>query len=287
MIVGLGGADRVRGGGGDDVLCGGNGDDKLRGGAGDDRMFGGHDARRGQNDTQADFLSGGRGADRMVGGNDGGNDHVSYRLSKRAVSVDLDAESASGQGSDKVIGIEWVTGTDFGDVLRAGQTKDKNKYKGITFRGLDGPDRLVGWRDGNAVRLYGGPGKDVVLAASNDRGFGDAGADVMRSLRAPGCDDSLSGGCVDLVGGDGDDVIRGSSGDDSLSGGYAPDTGRDIIRGMAGRDFIEGGPGRDDLFGGSGRDYLLGEDGRDKAYGGDGVDHCDAEVMRSCEKPYS
>lgn len=57
----------------------------------------------------------------------------------------------------------------------------------------------------------------------------------------------------------------------------------------AGRDDIEGGPGRDDLFGGGGggRDYLLGEDGRDKAYGGKGVDHCDAEVMHSCEKPYS
>ncbi len=56
--------------------------------------------------------------------------NVSYRLSKRAVSVDLDAESASGQGSDQVIGIEWVTGTDFGDVLRAGKTKDKEKYEG-------------------------------------------------------------------------------------------------------------------------------------------------------------
>lgn len=76
VIVGLGGADRLRGGGGDDVLCGGNGDDKLRGGASDDRMFGGHDARRGQNDSQADFLSGGRGADRMVGGNDGGNERL-------------------------------------------------------------------------------------------------------------------------------------------------------------------------------------------------------------------
>lgn len=144
----------------------------------------------------------------------------------------------------------------------------------------------MGWRDVDAVYLRGGPGKDVVLAGSNDRGFGAAGADVLRALRAPGCDDSLIGGCVDLAGGDGDDVIGGSSWDDSLSGGYAPDKGRDIIRGKAGRDFIEGGPGRDDLFGGGGRDFPLGEDGRDKAYGGNGVDHCDAEVMRSCEKPY-
>lgn len=286
VIVGFGGADSIRGGGGDDVLCGRNGDDNLRGGSGDDRMFGGHDAKRGQNSTQADFFYGGRGDDRLVGGDDGGNDHVSYRLSKRAVRVDLDAESASGQGSDKVIGIEWVTGTDFGDVLRAGRTRDKEPYEGATLRGLDGPDRLVGWRDVDAVFLRGGPGKDVVLAGSNDRGFGDAGADVLRVLRAPGCDNSAIGFCVDLVGGDGDDVIGGSSGDDALSGGYAPDKGRDIIRGKAGRDRIDGGPGRDDLFGGSGRDYLLGEDGRDKAYGGDGFDHCDAEFKRSCEKPY-
>ncbi len=139
VIAGLGGHDRIRGGGGDDVLCGGNGNGELRGGAGDDRMFGGHDARRGQNDTQADFFDGGPGADRLVGGNDGGNDHVSYRSSERAVRVDLDAESASGQVSDKVIGSEWMTGTELGDVLLAGQTKDKNKYKGVTLRGLAAP----------------------------------------------------------------------------------------------------------------------------------------------------
>ncbi len=164
--------------------------------------------------------------------------NVSYRLSKRAVSVDLDAESASGQGSDQVIGIEWVTGTDFGDVLRAGKTKDKEKYEGAA------PTSCASCAP--CVRRAATTPRLVAVSTSS--------------------------------GGDGDDVI----------GGYAPDKGRDIIR-QSGAGRHRGGPGRDDPFGGGGggRDYLLGEDGRDKAYGGKGVDHCDAEVMHSCEKPYS
>lgn len=73
-------------------------------------------------------------------------------------------------------------------------------------------------------------------------------------------DDRVSGlGGDDLgMGGPGDDRISGHAGDDFIDGG----TGRDVASGGAGRDLISGGPGRDTLLGGSGPDSLSSGDAR-------------------------
>ena len=60
-------------------------------------------------------------------------------------------------------------------------------------------------------------------------------------------------GLVEVLGGDGADVLRGSRGNDRLDGQDGPDT----IRGRADFDVLTGGFGRDDVAGGSGDDDLI------------------------------
>jgi hypothetical protein len=73
---------------------------------------------------------------------------------------------------------------------------------------------------------------------------------------------------VTIVGGAGDDLLRGVDGDDDLSG----EAGDDRIHGGAGADRIWGGRGRDYIDGGDGDDVLLGGRGNDTVYGLDGDD---------------
>ena len=57
-----------------------------------------------------------------------------------------------------------------------------------------------------------------------------------------------------IIGGGGNDHLRGGRGNDVLSGG----AGRDRLFGDAGSDILIGGVGRDKLFGGGGDDLLIG-----------------------------
>ena len=58
---------------------------------------------------------------------------------------------------------------------------------------------------------------------------------------------------VTVFGGDGNDVLRGSSGGDRLNG----ERGNDTLHGLGRGDDLTGGPGRDRVFGGSGDDDLF------------------------------
>lgn len=252
VIVGLGRADRIRGAGGDDVMCGNAGDDALRGGAGDDRLIGGLDSPFEDSESSdpipgADRLRGGGGDDRLEGGNDRGTDRLYFSNSRHGVRVDLRLHTASGQGSDTVFGVEWVTGSTHADVLRGGHDRTES----VVLYGLAGRDRLVGSPRGGATVLIAGAGDDLVLAASNDYGLGNGGADVMGARPEPRCSTSLSGGCVTLIGGPGDDRLTGSYGDDELVGDFLDERGADILRGRAGRDSVDGGPGPDQMWGGA------------------------------------
>jgi hypothetical protein len=89
-------------------------------------------------------------------------------------------------------------------------------------------------------------------------------------LRGGDGDDWLSGGPGDdyLDGGGGGDVLSGGPDDDVLYGG----DGGDLLLGGPGADYLDGGEGPDLLDGGSGRDILSGGDGDDALHGGDGDD---------------
>jgi hypothetical protein len=87
---------------------------------------------------------------------------------------------------------------------------------------------------------------------------------------------------VNVVGGFGDDVLRGhgpsrfnfggNSGDDVLVGSEGPD----ILRGQAGMDLMTGRGGDDLMIGDEGRDVLRAGLGRDRLFGGVDGDKLDA-----------
>lgn len=122
--------------------------------------------------------------------------------------------------------------------------------------------------------LDGGPGSDWIGNA-DDTDFSD-----LRPMT--------------VLGGSGDDHLRGANSADRLVGG----SGDDRAFGLAAEDRISGGSGDDALFGLGSGDTLLGGDGedildgdnpyftggRDIADGGADSDRCEAEVKRNCER---
>lgn len=169
VINGQAGADYLDGGADDDTISGSDGDDMLIGGNGSDTLSGGEN-----NDT----LAGGSGDDALIGGN--GADTAVF---SSAVVVNLAAGTATGEGTDTLITIERVTGSDFDDVLTG------NTAANVLSGGL-GADQLNGG-DGND-QLFGGAGDDVLNGgAGGDTLMGDAGHDILTGGMG---NDTLSGG---------------------------------------------------------------------------------------------
>jgi hypothetical protein len=227
-----------------------------------------------------------------------GDDELHGGLDDRAlfskpVDADLARGTATGEGNDKLIGIE-------------------------NLEGSSGSDRLVG---DNAVNvLLGGPGGNDVL-------MGAGGPDVLVS----GGPSTLSGGpgADRLEGGSGNDTLDGGTGNDLLSGGGGTNTidggagtentvtyfasskpvsvnlaqgtaagdgtdrltnvqdvvgstHDDSITGDAQANALFGGDGNDTLSGGAGPDFLDGGVGKNVLDGGPGTDYC-LQKGRSCE----
>jgi len=96
---------------------------------------------------------------------------------------------------------------------------------------------------------------------------GGNGDDTLRGLAG---DDSLTGNAGDdtLDGGNGNDTLLGGAGNDTLDGG----NGKDLLDGGAGNDTLDGGTGKDTLLGGAGNDSLVWDKVDDIIDGGDGQD---------------
>jgi Ca2+-binding RTX toxin-like protein len=146
-----------------------------------------------------------------------------------------------------------------------------------------GPDNGFGQRD-----LPGGFGHGTGAAADLGTGddrylgglsafnlvLGGPGNDHMRGGRLR---DSLQGGAGDdrSSGGRGRDILVGNAGSDKLNGGADDDllsgnAGNDVLIGGAGPDLLGGGAGMDHLVGGPGPDQLIGGAGKDSLKGGPG-----------------
>jgi len=170
IIVGGRDADRLLGGGGVDALAGQQGRDRYNGGAGFDYaaflaaggpvhaslvtdtatgeggdtlahiegLIGSEYADRLTGDASANVLVGLGGRDTLRGG--GGMDFVLYVLATRGVDVDLRDGWATGEGSDVLVAIESVVGSEHSDNLR----------------GTTGRNYLVGWDGTDTINGRGG-----------------------------------------------------------------------------------------------------------------------------------
>lgn len=190
--------------------------------------------------------------DRIIGG--AGVDTVVFGTSA-ARSVDLQTPGSFPANTFVLSGIENVTGSSGGDLLRGDAAAN-------VLSGLGANDTLNG-RDGNDS-LFGGTNDDLLS--------GGDGADLLDGSTGI---DTLDGGAGDdlLFGGADADRLLGGAGNDTLYGGDADDrlqgeAGNDLLNGDAGNDILTGGAGDDEMFGGAGADTLRAEEGADQVFGG-------------------
>lgn len=210
FLAGSGGNDKLYGSGGDDLLRGGDGYDSFRGGVGNDTLEG--QAGGGNADyadapsavsvnLKAGSASGGAGSDKLVGlldatgsryndtivGSSSSNsfvggagvDTASYAGSTTAVKVDLSLtiNQATGQGNDRLAGMERLFGSAYNDTLIGNGLNN-------VLAGHGGNDKLYG-RLGNDG-LSGGAGADSL--------YGEGGNDFLNSKDGFNGNDSLDGG---------------------------------------------------------------------------------------------
>lgn len=251
-LVGTAGADALNGVEGNDSLSGLAGNDILNGNDGND------------------LLNGGAGNDTLNGGN--GIDTATYADAPAAVKVSLAIAIAqytgSAAGTDKLVGIENLTGSAFNDLLTGDAVNN-------VLVGLAGNDRLEGGAGFDT--LIGGLGNDTyAVDGLNDQiieqlneGTDLVLASVSLTLSANVENLSLTG--LASVNGTGNDLANkmvGNAGDNILDGG----AGADTLSGGAGKDTLMGGSGDDRLDGNTGADILDGGVGNDVYYVDDSGD---------------
>jgi Ca2+-binding RTX toxin-like protein len=273
IVLARGGDDVIDTGFGDDVICGQGGDDTIHPGMGDDIATGSN-----------------------------GRDTITF-ATHGAVTVDLIARTASGQGVDKLQNFEDVIGSD-GDDIIIGTSKSNVIWGG------SGSDTIVGLGKGD--KLYGQAGSDYIEGGfGNDRIEGGSDVDLLIG----------NGGNDVILGQAHDDVLAGVVGDDTLKGGTGVDTASFALAGsgitaslitktatgegsdrLYGIEWLVGGEHDDHLIGDgsanvlearggddrvdgeAGDDTLYGGIGTDTLNGGNGDDAClDGEVHTSCE----
>ncbi len=227
-----------------EILFGGRGNDTLQGGSAASTLIGG---------IGNDQLLSGAGSEQLRGGD--GNDTLSYQLASRGVQVSLAITTVqvTGHGSDQVIDVENLRGSDFADTL-SGNAGDNLLSGGAgrdSLAGAEGNDSLDGGT--GADWLYGGSGNDLYLVD-------DAADQVIESLNA-GRDTVQSSISHQLAANIEVLLLTGMA---SLSGTGNQDAnllignaGDNLLIGLAGNDTLSGGDGIDTLIGGAGDDLYL------------------------------
>lgn len=201
-------------------------------------------------DNESDHLFGKRGNDLLIGG-DGffGFDFVHYEEAISAVKVSLLSGTASGgDGSDTLLGIEGIAGSQFNDTLIG----DENFN---TLIGNKGNDILLGGGGFDTVDYTNAAAKVTVnlTLGTTSGGDGNDTLDSIESVIGSNFSDSLIGGNADVY---------------SLSGGKGNDS---LVSGSGYHNFLDGGEGNDTLIGSSeSNDEMIGGKGSDIIIGGDG-----------------
>ncbi len=244
------GEDHLSGTNGPDILLGSEDDDYLFGLGGDDLLCG----KQGY-----DTLEGGPSNDTLDGG--GGFNAVEYGRAAAgiAVRVDVAAGSATGEGTDTLLRISDVFGTQNADTLIGSNASSLEYLAGAggadTLDGRKGPDVLNGG-DGNdtatyATRVIATEGVTVDLDNTPDDGNGADGPAGARDTVMPNVENLTGGAGADrLIGSGVRNLIFGSANNDVIAGG----SGNDAVDGGAGTDNLDGGFGADAVQGGVGTD---------------------------------
>jgi Ca2+-binding RTX toxin-like protein len=283
------GDDTLVGDGQGNILYGMNGNDTLRGN-------GGGYAPGNPGLFVSDQLIGWDGNDMLDGGPassnfdlfDGGTgiDTVTYEYRSDALRISLipgpnlgedtikAVENARGGSNDDTLigddGPNWLAGNGGNDSLVGNGGNDVlHGYAGNdSIEGGEGNDVVGGGDD--ADYLSGGPGGDHIR--------GHAGFDTvtyagyMKSVTVTLDDDVYNDGAA----GEGDKVLADV---ENVVGGEVDDT----IYGSSFTNVLWGGGGNDKLFGLGGADLLDGKAGFDQVDGGDSTDTCFGEMRTACE----
>jgi Ca2+-binding RTX toxin-like protein len=239
VIVALGGNDKVTALSGNDLICGGSGNDKLYGGPGFDLI---------QGEVGTDQLFGESGADNLWGqeGNDTFNGGPGFNFAlfidaPNGVDVDLAAGEATGEGTDQLIAIQGVVGSDFDDTL-VGDTA-VNQFEGLEGNDtIDGGGGLLSFLD--AVTYFNAAGPVTVdLTAGTATGAGTDTLSKIGVVHGGSFDDTVTGDANPnyIHGGDGNDTISSLDEDDWVFG----EEGDDTIDAGNGNDLVDGGSGTD------------------------------------------
>ena len=274
------GADTIYGGSGNDVIGFYNSNHLIFGGDGDDVVS---DFGTSENDQVGTTLTGGAGNDSLQGsfgddlfiegagsGDDvldggSGSDTVDYSGALSGVRVFLEVFSPEqapafytgiargGSGTDYLIYVDHVTGSQFGDVLRGDEGDN-------ILTGLGGADTLQGGY--GADHLDGGAGRD--MARYNDD-FSSITVNLTTGFGTSGqANGDVLAGIEDVMGGYGWDQLIGNKRANLLDGGAGGD---DVLTGLGGNDSLLGHGGADLLSGGNDNDTLIGGTQGDSLHG--------------------
>ncbi len=262
---------------GNDLLSGAAGEDTLTGGAGDDTLDGGSQLK------QLDTANQNNEYDRAVFSDATGG--VTVLL---APDGQRGSATGAGIGTDVLINIEYVVGSDFDDLI-VGTDRIYNEI----FRGNAGNDTL---RAGTGSALDGGFDQvsyfdatgGVTVNLSTGRASGADGNDVLEGFEGvlgSHFADAITGNEADnyFQGYEGDDTIDGASGRDivsyeTASAGMLVDLARGTSSGPDGTDVlisiesIRGSTLGDTLIGSDGDNLINGRAGNDSVSAGAGAD---------------
>jgi Ca2+-binding RTX toxin-like protein len=208
----------------------------------------------------------------------GGFDMVRYDQASPTAGVNANLATGTAtdglSGTDKLINIEGVRGTDFNDTL-VGNAQD-NRLEGRggndSLSGGDGADMLVGGAGVDTVD--GGAGADTVVlegefaeytitrpTATDVQLVRGGSTTIVRNVENFQFSDGAHT-LADILGATGspfNDSLAGDEEANTLDGG----AGNDTVHGLAGNDTLLGGLGDDSLVGGEGDDSLVGGAGND------------------------
>ena len=191
IILGKGGNDTISGNGGIDAICGGEGADMI--------YVSSRQGAQTCDGAERETLSGGRGNDKLYGGGaytrfyaDAGddlvkgclpnpNDHslITYQNAPGSVDIRLWRNQAKGWGSDTLIEVNGVGGSEFRDIIVGSDFGASNPAAYESLSGAGGNDFIKGLAGSDS--LFGGVGDDEIRADDqvdgNDYVSGDADTD--------------------------------------------------------------------------------------------------------------